>query len=450
MDQISDIMRLYEDMDSIVVANRDGVLEYGRIKGDMYLPKSEAMGLSILELYPGMDEADSTIMQVLKTGEPIYRRRQELVNMKGQRVLAESTTLPIVINGEIQGVVDASKYYVIGQHTIRSGAAGGVSTLERIVTRDPAMERLKDRVRDVAGLNASVLILGETGTGKELVAEALHSEGGRADGPFVAQNCAAIPANLLESIFFGTDRGSYTGAVDRKGLFEVADGGTLFLDEINSMDIGLQAKLLKAIEDKKVRHVGGHRDIPFDVRIVAAMNEDPGQALDNGHLRQDLYYRLGVIRMTLPPLRERPGDIPLLTEFFLDKSAREMGREVRGVSPLVEELFRQYGWPGNIRELQNTIEGAVATARSDTLRIEDVQDLLRERPPRPGAEALDADLPPSGFSLAAAVEDYERGLILRVLREASSISDASRRLGLSRQNLKYKLKKYDLENFLPL
>ena len=234
---------------------------------------------------------------------------QDINNRRGQRVLLESTTIPIVVDGQVECVVDSSKYHAIDQRVIR-GDSGGLYTLDHIITQDTAMLTLKERIRNVAPLDSSVLIYGETGTGKELVAESLHSEGKRSGKPFVSQNCAAIPSNLLESLFFGTEKGSYTGALTRKGLLEEADGGTLFLDEINSMEIGLQAKLLKVLEEKKVRRLGGSRDIPFDVRIVAAVNEDPAKLIREHRLREDLYYRLGVVRITLPPLRKRKGDIP--------------------------------------------------------------------------------------------------------------------------------------------
>ena len=220
------------------------------------------MGRHILELYPELDGESSTILTALRTGRASYNVLQDINNHRGERVLLESTTIPIVVDGRVECVVDSSKYHTIDQRVIRGGEGGGLSTLDRMLTEDPAMLALKSRIRDVAGLDSSVLIYGETGTGKELVAESLHSEGGRA-GPFVSQNCAAIPATLLESLFFGTEKGSYTGALTRKGLLEEADGGTLFLDEINSMDPALQAKLLKVLEEKKVRRLGGSRDIPL-------------------------------------------------------------------------------------------------------------------------------------------------------------------------------------------
>lgn len=449
LDQIGTIIRLCEDTDGVFICDKRGVVEYCRSPLNFYFKPGETVGRHILELYPGLDEESSTVMRVLRTGEPIHHHRQELKNCRGQTVILDSTTLPILVDGEVQGVVDSSQFYTIDHRSVRGGGeGGGLSTLDKIVTGDPAMLALKRRVRDAAQLDSPVLVYGETGTGKELVAESLHSEGPRAGGPFIAQNCAAIPPNLLESIFFGTDKGSYTGAENRKGLFEAADGGTLFLDEINSMDIGLQAKLLKALEEKKVRHVGGHRDIPFDVRIVTAMNESPRTALQEHKLREDLYYRVGVVKLTVPPLRDRPGDVDLLTRHFIEKFNHQMNKGIKGVSGLVEGMFRQYAWPGNIRELQNTIEGAFATAHGDTIVVEDVQDIFyasapeeRRTPASPVPAAVPMD---ESFSLSTAMERYEKELILRAVEQSGSASEAARRLGVSRQNLKYKLQKYGL------
>ena len=319
----------------------------------------------------------------------------------------------------------------------------GVGT---IIANSESFRKVVELAQRVATFDgATVLILGESGTGKELVAESLHSEGGRA-GPFVSQNCAAIPATLLESLFFGTEKGSYTGALTRKGLLEEADGGTLFLDEINSMDPALQAKLLKVLEEKKVRRLGGSRDIPFDVRIVAAVNEKPQKLIREGRLREDLYYRLGVIRLTLPPLRERLCDIGPLADYFIEHYNRKLHRRVRGLSERALRLLRGYAWPGNVRELKNAIEGAVAVARGERLTVEDMEEILAgrlgglNRPPElPEALRLE-----ESFSLTRALDSYERELLSRAMQQAGSISQAARLLGLSRQNLKYKLKKFDL------
>ena len=444
LEQIRAIIRVCEDTDGILIVDKKGIVRNHRMDMNYSWKEKETVHHHIRELYPGLDEDSSTILRALRTGQAIYDQRQELVNSRGEQVELDATTIPIVVNGEVEGAVDCARFYVVGQRIVRGGRRGGLSTLGRIVTQSPKMEDLKRRIRSAAQLDSPVLIYGETGTGKELVAEALHSEGPRGGEPFVAQNCAAIPSNLLESLFFGTEKGSYTGALTRKGLFEEANGGTLFLDEINSMDIGLQAKLLKALEEKKARRLGGSRDTPFDVRIVAAVNEPPEELLRSGKLREDLYYRLGVVRLNLPPLRERPEDIPLLTNYFIEQYNRSMKRNIRGVTPEVAERFRRYRWPGNIRQLRNAVEGAFAIARGELLTAEDLEEKLgggTEQQTRPAAPAPP---PEEGISLSQAVERYEKGLIQQAMKRCGSISATARSLGLSRQNLKYKLQKYDL------
>ena len=443
LEQIRAIIRVCEDTDGILVVDRNGIIRDHRIAMNYYWKAEETVGRHILELYPELDEESSTILRVLRTGQAVYDQRQEIVNSRGERVVVDATTIPVLVNGRVEGAVDCARFYVVGQRIVRGGRRGGLSTLDRILTRSPRMEAVKQRVRSAAQLDSPALIYGETGTGKELVAEALHTEGKRSGGPFVAQNCAAIPVNLLESIFFGTEKGSYTGAVTRKGLFEEANGGTLFLDEINSMDISLQAKLLKALEEKKVRRLGGSRDIPFNVRIVAAVNEPPEELLRAGRLREDLYYRLGVVRLTLPPLRERPGDIPLLTSHFIEQYNRSMKRTIRGVTPEAARRLERCRWPGNIRQLRNAVEGAFAVAQGELLGEEELAESLG-----PAGEAAEpsasAELPEAPISLTREVERYEKELIRQAMARYGSISAAARNLGLSRQNLKYKLQKYDL------
>lgn len=443
LDQIGEVVRLCEDTDGIVIVNRNGIVEYHRISLDSYWCSQETEGRHILELYPELDEDSSTILQALRTGKPTYNVLQDINNRRGQRVLLESTTIPIVVDGQVECVVDSSKYHAIDQRVIR-GDSGGLYTLDHIITQDTAMLTLKARIRDVAPLDSSVLIYGETGTGKELVAESLHSEGKRSGKPFVSQNCAAIPSNLLESLFFGTEKGSYTGALTRKGLLEEADGGTLFLDEINSMEIGLQAKLLKVLEEKKVRRLGGSRDIPFDVRIVAAVNEDPAKLIREHRLREDLYYRLGVVRITLPPLRKRKGDIALLTRHFIDRYNQKMKRDIRGISEQALRRLEQYSWPGNVRELQNVVEGAYVSARSEMLLVDHMADTLDQGLMELDQEPAVGDAIGEGFSLPQALEQYERELVRRAMAQSTSISQAARLLGVSRQNLKYRLQKFDL------
>ena len=448
LEQLRDIVQRCQDTDGVLIVDQAGVIRYHSIGMNYYWRTEDTAGRRIQDLYPELNESTSTILRALRTGRAVCDQRQVITNSRGERVELDATTLPILVEGRVVGAVDFARFYVVGQRIVRGGQQGGLSTLDRIITQSPKMEELKRRVRAAAQLDSPVLIYGETGTGKELVAEALHSGGRRAGGPFVAQNCAAIPTNLLESIFFGTEKGSYTGAVTRKGLFEEADGGTLFLDEINSMEPSLQAKLLKALEEKAVRRLGGSQAIPFDVRIVAAINEPPQKLLDSGRLRADLYYRLGVVRLSLPPLRERAEDIPLLTSYFIEQFNRSMKRQIRGVTPGVADFFRRYSWPGNIRQLRNAVEGSFAVAQGELLSEGDLAERSSGWPGLPEDLAPPAEeaVPPEGepISLTQAVERYEKELIRQAMARWGSISAAARNLGLSRQNLKYKLKKFDL------
>ncbi len=232
------------------------------------------------------------------------------------------------------------------------------------------MQTLKERIVKVARTKSTVMIYGETGTGKELVARAIHNGGSRKNKRYLSQNCAAIPENLLESILFGTTRGSFTGAENRPGLFEIASGGTLFLDEINSMDLAVQAKILKAIEEQKIRRIGGTEDILIDVRIIAATNEDPLLCMQRGSLREDLYYRLKVVQLNIPPLRNRKEDIRPLTEYYINFYNTVMGKSIQKVDAQLMRLFYQYSWPGNVRELRNMIEGGFNLCENDVLCVD--------------------------------------------------------------------------------
>lgn len=447
LEQIASILQLCEDTDSILVVNKSGVVEYHKMPRQDYWKAGETVGRHILELYPSLTEETSTILQALRTGRATYDVCQEITNSRGERVGLTSDTIPIISNGQVECVVDSSRFYLLDQRAGAAKVRGSLAGLDNIITAAPIMLALKRRIRELAKTDSAVLIYGETGTGKELVAESLHSEGARTKGPFISQNCAAIPGNLLEGIFFGTEKGSYTGAINRKGLFEQADGGTLFLDEVNSMEPGLQVKLLKALEEKKIRHLGGSRDIPFDARIIAAVNEDPLKLIREGRLRQDLYYRLGVIRLNLPPLRQRMEDVPLLTNYFITRYNAALQRDVQGISELALHLLEQYPWPGNVRELQNVIEGAFSATRSQVLRVNDIEEILDSGGTRSaGAQSAGKALPPieEGFSLSKEMDRYEQAFIRQALAQTSSISQAARLLGTSRQNLKHKMQKYFL------
>jgi len=294
---------------------------------------------------------------------------------------------------------------------------------ESLVGRSPAMQAALDVLRAVAGSDASLLLLGESGTGKELAARALHQAGPRSHGPFVAVNCAAIPEPLLEAELFGHEKGAFTGADRRRaGLLQEADGGTLFLDEIGDMPQALQAKVLRALQDKAVRPVGGRELVQLDFRLVSATNTDLAARVREGRFREDLYYRLAVIPVRLPSLRERPEDIPLLARHFLERFAAEAGKPVTGFGDDVLTWMLAHPWPGNVRELENTIARAVALAPGSVLT-------LREVGPLPGAT-------PAGGTFRPTLAELERRYVTEVLEEAGGDRRAAARiLGVSLRTL---------------
>ncbi len=312
-----------------------------------------------------------------------------------------------------------------------------------LVGNSPRMQQLYEMIGRVAATKTNVLIVGESGTGKELVARAIHAESDRAEKSFVALNCAAIPENLLESELFGHVKGAFTGAVGNKaGLFELADLGTLFLDEVGELTPPLQVKLLRAIQEKTIRRVGGTSDRRVDVRILAATNRRLEDEVSAGRFREDLYYRLNVIQLPLPPLRERMEDLPLLVHHFVEKYTRELGKSVRGVTEDAMERLRAHAYPGNVRELENVIERAVALARGEWIDREALPPALLQ----PAAAKSSAALPQGSVDLDNLVADYERGLLIEALRRAGGVKKrAAHLLGISFRSFRYRLEKLGLD-----
>ncbi len=319
-----------------------------------------------------------------------------------------------------------------------------VQRFDNIVGESPGMKRVFDVVGKVAPSNATVLILGETGTGKELIAEAIHRHSGRREGPFVKVNCAALPENLLESELFGHERGAFTGADrQRVGRFELANEGTLFLDEIGTMSPGTQAKVLRVLQEREFERLGGTRTIKSDVRVVAATNRDLEDAIASGGFREDLYYRLNVVSIRMPPLRERKEDIIPLATFFLHRFADDLKKPVRGFSPAALRVLTRHHWPGNIRELENTVERAVLMADSDIVEPKDLSVAGHEsgRDDRGGRVGSVLRLPAEGVPL----DDLEKMAILEALRMNDWVQkDAARFLGISSRVMNYKIQKYEI------
>ena len=328
-----------------------------------------------------------------------------------------------------------------------SRALNKLSALDtEIVSVSPEMDKVKKLILKIAKSNSTVMIRGESGTGKELIARAIHKNSLRTNEIFQAVNCAAINENLLESELFGHEKGSFTGAVaEKKGLFEVANGGTLFLDEIGELDIALQAKLLRALQEKEIRRVGGTKDIDVDVRVLAATNRDLLKMTEENRFREDLYYRLNVLSIEIPPLRERRTDIPVLIDYFLKKHTRGTDRTVE-IESAAKKLLHDYHYPGNVRQLESAIERSILLSENDKITLE---DLPPEMSQIGGATALASasggeyfKLPPEGVNF----EDVERSLIMQAMeRTDNNITKSAKLLGLTFRTLQYRLEKFGIK-----
>ncbi len=316
-----------------------------------------------------------------------------------------------------------------------------------IIGQSPKMAALYDLLEKVSPTKTNILITGESGTGKELVAKAIHYNSPRKDKPFVTLNCGAIPESLIESELFGHMKGAFTDAIaTKKGLFEVADEGTIFLDEISELPLLMQVKLLRVLQDKEFKRVGGTEDLRVDVRIIAATNKDLEEAVKEKRFREDLFYRLNVIQIKLPPLRDRKEDIQILTNHFLKKYSEELNKNIVGISPEALQILLQYEYPGNVRELQNIIERAVALESQNELTPYHLSSYLSEQPlQRKGP--IDIDIPTEGIDLEKIVEELERTLLLKALDKTKGIKKkAAELLHINFRSMRYRLEKYGLNH----
>lgn len=420
------------------------------------LTPEEVHKYHVLDAFPSLTRETSTLLKVIQTGKPIYNQHQAYTNRKGKQIDTVNSTLPLWLDGELIGAVeiakDISKIKQLSDQLLDLQAKiknKKKKTNKRtfssyqftdILTVDPALKSVKTQCYKASRTNSPIMIYGETGTGKEMFVQAIHNESPRANKPFVVQNCAAIPGPLLEGILFGTAKGSFTGAVDRAGVFELADGGTLFLDEINSMPIELQAKLLRAVQEGVVQRIGSSASRKVDVRIISALNETPEKCLSEGLVRQDLFFRLNVVFIELPPLRDRKQDIIYLSSHFIKELNASFNKEVTGLTQEAEQFLHHYDWPGNIRELKHAIEHSMNFAETNTLigidllpkHIRSSSGNVRENePPKHSA------IPP----LREALNNYEQQIIQMALKETSgNIQQAAKILQVPRQTLQYKIR----------
>ena len=434
---------IYDKVDALIIVNEENMILYSAMINDdrTYISTKDVIGQNLYEMYPNLTEENSTHARVMKTGKPVINENQLIVERSGKAYVINTSTFPIEDNGRRIGTFDLSSSLTPKSKNDEKEDRNKLYVLDSIVTENEAILSIKSKILKVSRNDSPVMVIGESGTGKELIVEAIHSMGSRREKPFISVNCAAIPDALMESTLFGTVKGSFTGAENRKGLFEIADGGTLFLDEINSMNIDLQAKLLKAVEEQKYMKLGGERYVDVDVRVISAVNVDPEEAIKNNSLRSDLFFRLGVVQFFVPPLRERKEDLKPLTEHFISYYNSKMNRQVIGVDEDVRRVFENYPWPGNVRELRNVMESAFNMAEGEYIALSDIPETLAVFSFTRGNAAF----PEAGKSLTSMMNEYEKEIIQQTLRNSASLSQASSMLKMTRQAVKYKIEKYGID-----
>ena len=351
-------------------------------------------------------------------------------------------------NDEIKLLLERAiqQHGLIKENKVLKKEQAKLGQVKNMVGVSDAIEQVREMVRRIAVLPSTIAIHGESGVGKELVARSLHQLSDRSSSPFVAINCGGIPENLLESELFGHKKGTFTGAMeDKEGLFLAADGGTIFLDEIGEMPLSLQVKLLRVLDNHTITPLGSTNSIPVDVRIVSATNRDLEEMSKQGTFREDLFYRLNVIPLLVPPLRDRKDDIPLLMQHFTHLHGEKMGRGTLRIAPEVMDVLLAYRWPGNVRELGNIIERAVALCNGDSIELTDLPPNIQNFMPAPAHEF--SQLPSDGVDMEELIAEIEMGLIQQALRKTKhSQKKAAGLLGLTARSLRYRLQKYDLDN----
>ncbi len=449
-------LRLVDYIDGLMIVDKNCIIRhfYTAYPDIVNLRREEPINHSLFEIYPYLKKKDSYIYRVLQTGESFINYEQTYINYKGDVMHSVCSAVPIKEYGEIIGVIDMVVYKNahVGErrlsfdisliNTLTTSYPPSDEPMDEIITQDSRMIQIKEKILDTAESNAHVLIYGKTGTGKELIVNAIHKNSARKSAPLIKQNCAAIPSTLLESILFGTTKGSYTGAQDTPGLFELSDGGTLFLDEINSMELDAQAKLLRVLEEKKIRRIGDKKEKTVNVRVIAAVNEDPEMCVEKQYIRADIFYRLCVLRYDIPALCNRKGDIPLLMEYFRKHFNKKMYRQIIAYSREVQDIFFRYDWPGNVRELKNVIEAAFHNNHEAIITQNDIPNYILGRLELNHIRKSEGRNMPLNEMLAR----YELLLIKDAYeRNNGCLTQTAKELQISKQSLAYKLKKYELK-----
>ena len=447
--QINEAVTVWDSQCRILMLNKAAEKLESHLSDDV-------LGKENATLYKADKNSILAIPQVLKDRKPLLNLRQDIFTNSGKEIEMVSSNYPVILNGQT-----VAAYSMMEDHSSITELHQRIGELQRTLAgtdRTPAQKPdsgltarytfsdicftsnsiriLIERSKMIAQSDSPVLIYGETGTGKELFAQSIHNASRRKNGPFLAINCAAIPESLLESTLFGTEKGAYTGSIQRKGLLEMAHTGTLLLDEINSMDIQLQAKLLRFLQEGEMRRVGGVKNIPVDVRILSNTNVEPMEAIRKKQLRSDLYYRLSIAGLTIPPLRDRKEDIPALVQSFLLQARKKTGKSVIGIDKHTLSILFSYDWPGNVRELKHAIDYSMTILPFDLSYItpEYLPEHILEATSA-GPEAVQPSEPDENL-VRAAMQETARSLIRKTLEEhGHNISESARALGISRQNL---------------
>ncbi|MBU8917462.1 sigma 54-interacting transcriptional regulator [Bacillus sp. FJAT-29953] len=446
-----------------VIDEHGKILFYNRKSGEVDSLEPDAVRNKRVPDIWNVDEHTSTLLTTVRTGRTLNHRETHFTT-NGKAVTTLVRTVPLLLGEQRAAAMEISKDITeqkqladtimeLQKQTKSPSSLPSTPSLqknhtrfqfENIVFSSREMAQTIEQARRSARSKSNILIIGETGTGKELFAQSIHNESPRNNNPFIAQNCAALPESLLEGLLFGTTVGSFTGAVDRAGLFEQAQGGTLLLDEINSMSPNLQAKLLRVLQERKVQRLGSTKVIDIDVRVIATMNEEPLEAISQGGLREDLYYRLGVVNLVIPPLRNRKDDIRALAHHFIAKHAKALDVSVNGLEAEVYHFFYRYHWPGNVRQLEHVIEGCLNLVYDETtIGFDHLPPVMKNKiqhNEQPLGKEPSVQL--SG-SMPEQIEKLERIMIEQAMNHSGgNITKAAEQLGISRQNLNYKLKKY--------
>ena len=462
-DYVSILQSLIQNInEGVYIVRADGMSIFYNDKMSLLeeMKKEDVLGKHMKEVQSHIPDDESTLIKALAYKKATLNFHQTFINQYGKEISTINTTIPVLDKyGRVIAAVEIAKDVTEIKKLsntildLRSEAIvtrkpdySGIRryTFQNLIVNSKVFSEVVEKCKKASKVNASVLIYGETGTGKELLAQSIHYESTRCDKPFLAQNCAALPDSLLEGILFGTTRGGFTGAVDREGLFEQAKGGTLLLDEISAMPYELQSKLLRVLQENYIRRIGGSKDIPIDVRIIATINEKAEDLIASGKLRQDLYYRLKIIEINIPPLRHRVSDIMSLAEFFLEKYSLEFGKGFYYINEKAKNLLVKYSYPGNVRELEHIIMSAVSMSESDNEKA--LTEEMLEIPINSKARIkVESSFEIVETGLEQHLEKVEKEIILAALKKSDgNVSKAAKELGIKRQTLQYKLTKYDL------